>query len=79
MNVKHLLVASYTPPTGDGACNPGMSPDWESAGNLLGYRRPPNQLSHTIQGQEMIFFSFFARKAQKTILILIWAFERVKH
>ena len=27
---KHqYVVASHTPPTGDLACNPGMSPDWE--------------------------------------------------
>ena len=24
------MVTSHTPPTGDLACNPGMSPDWES-------------------------------------------------
>ena len=24
------LVASFKPPTGDLACNPGMCPDWES-------------------------------------------------
>ena len=28
---KHqCVVASYAPPTGDLACNPGMCPDWES-------------------------------------------------
>ena len=28
--VKHqCVVASYLPPTGDLACNPGMCPDWE--------------------------------------------------
>ena len=26
---KHQSVASWTPPTGDLACNPGMCPDWE--------------------------------------------------
>ena len=23
-------IASHTPPTGNGTCNPGMCPDWES-------------------------------------------------
>ena len=27
---KHQLAASHMPPTGHLACNPGMSPDWES-------------------------------------------------
>ena len=26
----HRMVASFTPPTGDLAHNPGMCPDWES-------------------------------------------------
>ena len=27
---RHCVVASYVPPTGDLACNPGTCPDWES-------------------------------------------------
>ena len=28
--IHQCVVASWTPPTGDLACNPGMCPDWES-------------------------------------------------
>ncbi|ELK33584.1 hypothetical protein MDA_GLEAN10018639 [Myotis davidii] len=44
---KHQLAASCTPPTGDGACNPGMCPDWNGTSDLLVHRLMLNQLSHT--------------------------------
>ena len=47
---KHrCVVASYVPPTGDLAHNPGMCPDWESTGDPLVHRPVLNPLSHTSQ------------------------------
>ena len=49
---KHqCVVATWVPPTGDLACNPGMCPDWESICNPLVHRPSLNPLSHTSQGQ----------------------------
>ena len=53
---KHqCVVASYTPPTGDLARNPGMCPDWELSHDPLVCRPVLHQLSHTSQGPLSIF------------------------
>ena len=43
--------ASYTPATGDLACNPGMCPDWESNCDPLVCSLALNTLNHTSQGK----------------------------
>ena len=48
---KHqCVVASCMPPIGNLACNPGMSPDWESNQQNFGSQARLNPLSHTSQG-----------------------------
>ena len=48
---KHqCVVASWAPPTGDLACNPGMCPDWESNRWPFGLQAALNPLSYASQG-----------------------------
>ena len=49
------VVASYTPPTGDLACNPGMCPDQESNQQPFGSQPVLNPLNYTSQGWSFIF------------------------
>ena len=43
------------PLIGDLACNPGMRPDWESNQRPFGYRWALSPLSHTSQGEVLVF------------------------
>ena len=55
IDVQETSVASHTPPTGNLAHNPGMSPTGNRTGNLSIRRMALNLLSHTSQGHQFIY------------------------
>lgn len=50
VRMEQPLAASYTPPVGDQAYNPGLYPNWELPSNLLVNGSMCNQLSYASQG-----------------------------
>ena len=50
------VVASHAPPTGDLAHNPGMCPNWDSNQRSFGLQAGAQPLSHTSQGEIVVFF-----------------------
>ena len=56
--VKHqCVVASCMPPTGDLACNPGRSPDWESNGQCFGSQARAQSIELCQPGLRLCFFT----------------------
>ena len=50
------MVASYVPPTGDVACNPGMCPDWESNLRPVGSQAGTQSTEPYQPGQDIYIF-----------------------
>ena len=59
---QQCVVASYLPPTGDMAQNPGMCPDWELNWRPFGLQAGTQSTEPHQQGQILISFLLICRE-----------------
>ena len=67
----HCVVASWGPPTGDLACNPGMYHDWESNWQLFGLHCGAQSTDPHQPGLVFIFISLMANDVEHLFILAI--------